>query len=42
MLQTRLDSAHQCLDLSTGQAIVEGDPGHNPDPARTDKGEEEW
>lgn len=41
-LQTRLDAAHQCPDLTTAQAIVDANPGDNPYPARTDEGEEEF
>src|SRR5262245_56585815 len=30
------------LDLGTVEVIVEVDPSHSPDPARTDEGEEEF
>jgi hypothetical protein len=36
MLQTRLDAAYQCLDLSTAQVIIDVNPCDNPYPARTE------
>jgi hypothetical protein len=42
VLQARLDTARQCPDLTTAQAIFDADPGDNPYLARADEGEEEF
>jgi hypothetical protein len=42
VLQAPLDAAHQLRDLSTGQAIFDVNPGHNPHLARAGEGEEEF
>jgi anti-sigma B factor antagonist len=41
-LQARLDAARQRRHLSSGQAILDVDPGHDPYLARADEGEEEF
>jgi hypothetical protein len=41
VLHPRLDAAYQRLDPGAVQAIVDVNPGDDPYPARTDKGEQE-
>jgi hypothetical protein len=41
VLQARFDAVGQGLDLGTGQAVVDVDPGDDPDPARADEGGQE-
>lgn len=41
-LHSRLDTAHQRLGLHAVETPIDVDPGHNPDSAWTEEGEEEF